>query len=434
MDIHIIDINTFPGTAPSSFVFLQSAFHGLTPVDVINIIIDNALQRANKLYLSTHKKLNNYKNNQKIKIGILLGGASNEKEISLESGRNVYYKLSSNYYEPKAIFVSSIEEYFILKIDQIVKDTTTEIEKSLTNEQKISFESFPYLFDFIFIGLHGGSGENGVLQKKLEDINIPFNGSNSITSYICMNKPLALNLLEKNNIQTTNRLLIEKNNRDINIEINFINNILSNNKKLIIKPHDDGCSAFVFISNNLEMTIEAIKNIFENNKFFCLLEEYINGIELTVGILGNQDQYLILPITKTIKSDTILSIEEKFLPGAGENITPAPFNRTTTNIIKEEIKKSYRILNCSGYARIDCFWNEELNKLIILECNTLPALTPATCLFHQAAELNINPSEFINYIIYLGFKNKKKEINLDNNFLVSIEKTKQIIEKNINNE
>jgi D-alanine-D-alanine ligase len=182
------------------------------------------------------------------------------------------------------------------------------------------------------------------------------------------------------------------------------------------------------------MTIEAIKNIFENNKFFCLLEEYINGIELTVGILGNQDQYLILPITKTIKSDTILSIEEKFLPGAGENITPAPFNRTTTNIIKEEIKKSYRILNCSGYARIDCFWNEELNKLIILECNTLPALTPATCLFHQAAELNINPSEFINYIIYLGFKNKKKEINLDNNFLVSIEKTKQIIEKNINNE
>lgn len=434
MDINIIDINTFPGTAPSSFVFLQSALQKLTPVDVINIIIENALQRANKLYLNTHKKLHYHKNNNKIKIGILLGGASNEKEISLESGRNVYYKLSTNYYEPKAIFVSSKEEYFILKIDQIVKDTTAEIEESLMNEQKISFESLPYLFDFIFIALHGGNGENGILQKKLEAINIPFNGSNSKTSHICMNKPLALNLLEKNNIQTTNRILIDKNNRNINIEINFINNILSNDKKLIIKPHDDGCSAFVFISNNLEKTMEAIKKIFENNKVFCLLEEYINGIELTIGIIGNQDQYLILPITKTIKSDTILSIEEKFLPGAGENITPAPFNKKITTIIKEEIKKSYQILNCSGYARIDCFWNEELNKLIILECNTLPALTPATCLFHQAAELNINPSEFINYIIYLGFKNKNKETQLEDNFLLSIEKTKQIIEKNINKE
>lgn len=430
MSINIIDINTFPGTAPSSFVFLQSALGGFSPVNVINTIIENALKRYKKNQSNQSRNIN-ITLIKKIKIGILLGGVSNEKEISLESGRNVYYKLSSLYYDAQVIFVSSQEHYFILRLDQIVKDTTGEIEKSITLDQEIKFDSFNNTFDFIFICLHGGSGENGILQKKLEIINIPFNGSNSKTSHICMHKSLALEILDTHNINTTSRLLIKKNNRDIDKEINYIQMLLDNYQKIIIKPNDDGCSAFVFIARNVKDTLAKIEMIFEHDKTTCLIEGYIEGIELTVGIIGNQDQYLVLPITQTVKSENILSIEEKFLPGAGENITPALFNNQITEKIKYQIRRSYFVLGCEGYARIDCFWLPNKEKLIILECNTLPALTPATCLFHQAAELDINPCDFINYIVYLGFKRKNLHQTLDNQFIYHIKKTEEIIYKNI---
>ncbi len=429
-NIYIIDINTFPGTAPSSFVFLQSALNNLSPVDVINTIIENALKRYKKNYTEKLKK--NYLNsNKKINIAIFLGGSSNEKEISLESGRNVYYKLSTSFFNSNVIFVSSEERYFLLRLDQIVKDTTTEIEKSITEEQEIKFESFKNTFDFIFICLHGGNGENGVLQKKLECANIPFNGSNSKTSHICIHKSLTLDILDKNNLLTTERILIKKHNRISSQELLFIQSLLMRYNKIIIKPEDDGCSAFVFLSNSIKETIDAINIIFNTNKTTCLIEGCINGIELTVGIIGNQDEYLILPITQTVKLENILSIEEKFLPGAGENITPALFNNQITQTIKKKIRSAYKTLECDGYARIDCFWIPHEEQLVILECNTLPALTPATCLFHQAAEININPSDFLNYIVYLGYQKKNIENTLDFNFLINIEKTRSIIHENI---
>ncbi len=429
-NIYIIDINTFPGTAPSSFVFLQSSLGGFNPAHVINIIIENALKRYKKNYQIKSKNVYKFCC-KKINIGILLGGNSNEKEISLESGRNVYYKLSTLYYNSSVIFVSSAEKYFLLRVDQIVKDTTIEIEKSLTPDQEISFNDFNINFDFIFICLHGGNGENGVLQKKLENNNILFNGSNSKTSHICMHKSLTLEILDQHNIFTTDRILIKKNNREILKEIESIELLLLKYKKIIIKPNDDGCSAFVSIAYTLQQVINAIDIIFGTNKTICLVEGCIDGIELTVGIIGNQDEYLILPITQTVKSENILSIEEKFLPGAGENITPALFNDQVTKIIQHEIRKAYHVLSCDGYSRIDCFWDPHQLKLIVLECNSLPALTPATCLFHQAAELDINPSDFINYIVYLGYKKQNLEYRLDPLFLANINKTHTIITEHI---
>jgi D-alanine-D-alanine ligase len=432
--INIIDVNTFPGTAPSSFVFLQGSLYGLSPVVVINTIIENALLRYNLKNLSFNKKKIIQKNEYKIKVGVLLGGNSNEKEISLESGRNVYYKLSSNYFEAYPIFVSQNERYYILQLDQVVKDTTLEIEKSLKNDQEIEFSKINILFDFIFIGLHGGNGENGFLQKQLEELGIPFNGSGSTSSSLCMNKLLTLNRLDDFLLNTTCRKYIKKNNRIYEDEYSFFIMLLNIYKMVIIKPNDDGCSAFVFLAKTLDQIEEGITVIFNNFKDSCLIEGCINGIELTVGIIGNQDDFLVLPITQTMKTENILSIEEKFLPGAGENITPAPFDFFISNRIKHEIRKAYQALGCDGYSRIDCFWIEKDNKLIILECNTLPALTPATCLFHQAAEINIHPGDFISYLVYLGFSKKKCIEKLSQSFLKTIYKIQLIIDENSKNQ
>src|SRR5690606_14716495 len=127
-----------------------------------------------------------------------------------------------------------------------------------------------------------------------------------------------------------------------------------------------------------------------------LIEEFIVGMELTVGIVGNDNPYA-LPPSQTIATNGILTIEEKFLPGAGENQTPAPLCPQALTFIQNTVTDAYKTVGCKGYARIDCFYQTaeqsptQQERVIILEINTLPGLTPATCLFHQAAEIELRP-------------------------------------------
>jgi len=106
----------------------------------------------------------------------------------------------------------------------------------------------------------------------------------------------------------------------------------------------------------------------------------------------------------------MLSIEEKFLPGAGENQTPAPLADETLALVKKTVEQVYKLLQCKGYARIDCFYQNKnesptgKERIVILEINTLPGMTPATCIFHQAAEIGLKPMDFIDTIIQLGLQ------------------------------
>jgi D-alanine-D-alanine ligase len=123
-------------------------------------------------------------------------------------------------------------------------------------------------------------------------------------------------------------------------------------------------------------------------------------MELTCGVIGNEDVF-VLPPSNSVAVDGILSIEEKFLPGAGENQTPAPLAPEALKLVQDEVKRAYIAAGCRGYSRVDCFYQSN-GKVVILEVNTLPALTPATCLFHQALEVGIKPMELIDKIVELG--------------------------------
>jgi D-alanine-D-alanine ligase len=132
-------------------------------------------------------------------------------------------------------------------------------------------------------------------------------------------------------------------------------------------------------------------------------------MELTVGVIGNDKAYA-LPPSQAVTSSGILSIEEKFLPGAGENRTPAPLPRATLDLVQTTVARAYEEIGCSGYARIDCFYQTAQQsptlqeRIVIIEINTLPGMTPATCLFHQAAEVGIRPMDFVDLIVQLGFE------------------------------
>ena len=164
------------------------------------------------------------------------------------------------------------------------------------------------------------------------------------------------------------------------------------------------------VTNDQEL-ITAINKVLQE-KDCVLIEECIIGMELTVGVIGNEHPRA-LPPSQAISAAGILSIEEKFLPGAGENQTPAPLPHTTLELVQHTVEKAFTTLQCKGYSRIDCFYQTAeqsptgKERVVILENNTLPGLTPATCLFHQAAEIGLKPMDFIDMLITLGFEEHK---------------------------
>lgn len=408
--IVITDPNSFSGAAPSSFLFKQAAEAGLSHTQLINHLIKIELAHYYKEgIMKPIEQEQLSRNTPKIKVGVLLGGDSNEKEISLESGRNVIFKLSPEKYEAIPLFVSSSRKLYILNPKLLVCSSTKEIEEQLASSQDISWHSLPTLIDFAFIALHGGVGENGSVQGLLEILGIPYNGSSVLSSALCMNKYKTNSFLRSQMFNVPDHYLLSKHEWDKDIHAalqNIYKNIVL---PCVVKPHDDGCSVMVRKATTESELIGAIEHIFFNGKQYALIEELINGIELTGGVVGNAHPYA-LPPSQAVASGGILSIEEKFLPGAGENQTPAPLEPSALQFVSHELERVYKVVDCKGYARIDCFYQDAQSsptgaqRVVILEINTLPGLTPATCIFHQAAEIGLRPMEFIDLIIKLGFE------------------------------
>lgn len=410
-EVVIIDPNSFSGMSPSSFLFRQAAEVHMNHTRVINYMIENELRHTHKDFKLPQQQGKVMQRTQsKKRIGVLFGGRSNEKEISLESGRNILYKLSPDLYEAFPLFVTSTLDLYQINEKILVRNSTKEIESDLADAVQVSWNDLPQLIDFAFIGLHGGEGENGCIQGTLEMLGIPYNGSSVLTSALCMNKYETNSFLRAEGFDVPDSLLIDS-KEWFNAQEEILTKITTTiNFPCIIKPHDDGCSVLVAKAHSLTELSEFINNTFATtSKTHLLVEELIKGTELTVGVIGNHE-VRAMPPSQAIAQHDILSIEEKFLPGAGENQTPANLPSDTLRLVQLTMEKIYKAVGARGYARIDCFYQSAQQsptgreRVITLEINTLPGMTPATCIFHQAAEIGIKPMDFIDLIIQLGFQ------------------------------
>jgi D-alanine-D-alanine ligase len=398
----IIDSNSLSGMAPATFLFRQAAEHNIGHTELINHLIKTEL----KSYAMNNQENQNVERQEKrLRIAVLFGGPSNEREISLESGRNVVYKLSPEKYEIFPLFMSKKVELFLLDNRLLVCHSTNEIEENLDKAHKIGWSDLSSLVDFVFIALHGSPGEDGIVQGALEMLRLPYNGSSVFTSSLCMDKFKTAQFLARKGFYVPRSMLLTYD--EWRAQDDRLNQFLSTiHYPCIIKPHNDGCSVMVYSPKNEKELYVSLQEIFMHKKF-ALIEERIFGMELTVGVFGNDEVTVLTPSQTVIKGD-LLSLEEKFLPGMGENQTPALLVQDDLEFVQQQIKEVYQAVGCRGYARIDCFFqtaNESvtgIRRVVIIEINTLPALTPATCIFHQAAESGMRPMEFINKIIQLG--------------------------------
>jgi D-alanine-D-alanine ligase len=482
--IFLNDPNTTSGMMPSSFFFHQAAEIGFNPSQFITYIIHTSLRRriqemkfsgvAEKMLKKLDASMHEMRNNPAVrkKIAVVFGGYSSERHISVESGRNVYEKLSSSaIFEPVPVFLSGADdahELYTLPINLMLKDNADDIREKILHFsthpiiQKIIAEcgeltgmfgdvnnlnaperiNYPQLAERVgevFIALHGRPGEDGALQKELEKVGLPYNGSDAGTSGITIDKFRTNEILKANGMLVAEHFVVTEDEWNSNSS-SMLAKANAIGYPLIAKPVDDGCSSAVKKLYNDDDFTAFTKLIFRKSEILdadaaarlkikpkeefpfkrqFLVESLIssNGaakfLEITGGMLTHLEpdgsvRYEVFEASEALSEGEVLSLEEKFLAGQGQNITPARYSRDTekrqrvSDRVKAELEKAARVLNVRGYCRIDAFvriFDDERTEIIFIEVNSLPGMTPATCIFHQSAINGYKPYDFIEKIM-----------------------------------
>jgi D-alanine-D-alanine ligase len=337
----------------------------------------------------------------KLRVGVVLGGMSSEREISLESGRNIYFNLNPAKYEAVPIFLDSAGSFWEIPLQLLVQNTTVDITDRLEGEgTRIPYEELRSRVDFVYIGLHGKYGEDGCLQGLLELLSIPYTGSGVMGSAIGMDKHVQRKLLAAAGIKVPKYVAVseaEWEGRSDEI-LDMVEDSLG--YPCVVKPTREGCSTGISVVREPGGMGAALEGAFTWDTE-ALVEEALVGMEITCAVVGNRE-LTALPPTETIRKGEFLTVEEKFLPGEGENITPARLPEEKISQVQSVMIQAYRALGLKVYARMDGFVID--GDVIVTEPNTLPGMTPSTCIFHEAAEAGMSPMEFIDRIIALSLE------------------------------
>lgn len=345
--------------------------------------------------------MSDQKSDSKLRVGVVLGGISSEREISLESGRNICFNLNPVKYEAIPIFLDANGALWEIPLQLLVQNTTVDITDRLEGEgTRIPYEELPSRVDFVYIGLHGKYGEDGCLQGLLELLSVPYTGSGVMASAIGMDKHMQRKLLAAAGIKVPKYLAVSQSEwRERSEEIlGKVEDSLG--YPCVVKPTREGCSTGISVVREPSRMGPALENAFTWDNT-ALVEEGLVGMEITCAVLGNRE-LTALPPTETIRKGDFLTVEEKFLPGEGENITPARLPEEKIREVQEVMKRAYKVLGLKVYARMDGFVID--GDVVVTEPNTLPGMTPSTCIFHQAGEAGMTPMEFINRIIELSLE------------------------------
>jgi D-alanine-D-alanine ligase len=340
-------------------------------------------------------------NGGRLRVGVAMAGMSSEREISLESGRNIYFNLDPQKYEGIPIFVDGEGRFWEIPLQLLVQNTTLDITERLEDEgRRITYEELKSVADFIYIGLHGKYGEDGCLQGLLELVDIPYSGSGVMASAIGMDKHMQRKLLAAAGIKVPKYLAVsEKEWQEKEEEIlERVGDTLG--YPCVVKPTREGCSTGLSVVREPGQLDAAMENALQWDTT-ALIEEYLVGMEITCAVVGNREPTAFLP-TETLRHGDFLTVEEKFLPGEGENVTPARLPTEMIRKVQDVMVQAYEVLGLKVYARLDGFVVD--GEVIVTEPNTLPGMTPSTCIFHQAAEAGLSPMDFVSRVIELSLE------------------------------
>ncbi|RLD20809.1 MAG: D-alanine--D-alanine ligase [Caldiserica bacterium] len=306
------------------------------------------------------------------KILVLYGGFSEEREVSIGSGKAIAKSLKKN--------------GFIVK----TFDFKGKLEKILEN----------FAPDVVFVALHGKYGEDGTVQGALEIANIPYTGSNVLASAICMNKLITKQLLTAQKIETANYYPIKKKEKVLFKEIAHY--LRSN--KLVVKPVDQGSTIGISIVNDEKTFKKGLDKAFAFSDT-VIIEEFLDGKEITVSIIGNGNNIKVLPIIEIAPENEFYDYESKYVPGMSRHIIPARIPKNIYDKAKRNAILIYEEFGLRDFARIDFIVAN--NIPFALEANTIPGFTETSLVPDAAKADGITFDNLTAYIVKEALKRGK---------------------------
>lgn len=309
----------------------------------------------------------------KIKLGVLVGGTSIEREVSKKSCENLLANLDENKYD--------------ITVYHLPADGNTEWAKNIISNPP----------QIVLSALHGGNGENGSIQGFLHCLNIPYIGSKVLSSAICMNKAMAKTVMKANHIQVPDHVFVM---RGVDFS-QYEESIKLMGFPLIVKPNRGGSSIGVIVARNMEDIHYGIKNIMETYDDDVLIEKFIDGKEINCCVLQGENGPEAMAVLDVKKASSVFVYDDKYhIDEYSSDITSLP--DFMQDMIKSIAVKTFNVLQCKGYACVDMIVQEE--QIYVIEVNTLPGLTSHSLIHKATKNLDFSFGEFLDKLINFELK------------------------------
>jgi D-alanine-D-alanine ligase len=315
-------------------------------------------------------------------IAIVAGGNSGESEISMNSAKVIQENIDNEKYNVFTIYIKGA-----LWIYKTVENKDINVDK---NDFSITVNNEKINFDCVFIAIHGTPGEDGKLQGYFDLLNIPYTSSSLLTSALTFNKKVCTTLVSTYGAYVAKSIVVSK-QKKLTIE-----QILSEiNLPCFAKPNNGGSSIGTSKVNKIEDLQKAIDEALAQDSE-VIIEEFIEGTEITCGVVKSTKEILVLPITEIVPKTEFFDYEAKY-KGASEEITPARISKEIEAECKRISLDLYKKLNCSGMSRFDYIISKD--KLFFLEVNTVPGLSENSIVPQQAKAIGISAGELYTMVI-----------------------------------
>ena len=342
-----------------------------------------------------------------MKIVVLCGGISTERDVSLVSGTKVYKALKGKGHQVILLdiylgYTGEITDIFEKDIDWAenvasVKNTAPDIDaiKAMRKNPEVLFGEnvidICRMSDIVFMGLHGDYGENGKVQAAFDLYGIKYTGTDYISSAMAMDKSITKKVFEMEGIRTPKSITLKK---DTGAGIPDF--------PCVVKVCSGGSSIGVYIVKNRHEYDMAIEDAYKYDDKI-LVEEYIKGREFTDGVIDGQ----ALPVVEIAPKQGFYDYRNKYQEGSTIETCPADLTEEQTKAIQDLAVKAYKALEIQAYARMDFVMDENTGEFYCLEANTLPGMTPTSLIPQEAAAIGVDFPDLCEWIIKVSLAKYK---------------------------
>ena len=311
------------------------------------------------------------------KVALIYGGFSGEAEVSKRSAQEIFKALKTKEQQPYLIRITNKNWMLELEGAEIPVDK---------NDFSVFIKNKKVTFDSVFNIIHGTPGEDGKLSGYFDLIGLPHNSSGVLESALTFNKNWCNRFLSTYGIKVPQSVVFYKseNNELLSKEVQF---------PCFVKPNNGGSSIGVKKANNLKELESALETAFIHDTE-VIVEEFIEGREFSCGILKNNNDLKVMPLTEIIVNAEFFDYEQKYSADGAKEITPADVTAEESILCQNIVKKVFNILRLKKVARIDFILKNGVFYLI--EVNTIPGMSPKSILPQQAEHLGISFSSLVN--------------------------------------